>query len=258
MKVKISQSLIKDLDKYFDGDKCGHLIYHKYANGVFEYPSEPMEEGIYFEYVATGALPKSGEEPEPKLTQKGELTAPYKRAKEQAQLFKSLCDKMGIKVLSTQETRDKNGLIGTMDIEADWNGKLVTIDLKYSGLINDKWNEMGWSDLYGDNDRGKQYRHHSTQSLQYTYIFERPFFFWVFSSVNVGENIMIEMRHESEQLEGHVLRAKESAKRWNILAGHEKAGLSAIPDYLECQKCPIFEKCNHKTVIPIPKTVEYE
>ena len=44
-KVQISQSLIKDLEKFFAGKQCGHLVYEKYVHGVLTDPSDAMALG---------------------------------------------------------------------------------------------------------------------------------------------------------------------------------------------------------------------
>lgn len=258
-RVKISQSLIKDLEKYFDGQKCGHLVYEQYVNGVYSDPTDAMRQGIYFEYLATGALPKGGKVPEPDYLKDGvTLSAEYRRAKSQAELFKSLVKEMGIEIQAVGVTTEANGMVGTCDILAKWEGREIIIDLKYSGFINNDFEELGWGDLYGKNDRGKQYRHHSCQSLQYQYLFDRPFYFWVFSSVNVGETVMIEMVHDEEQLAQHVERASNASKSFMILSAHEKAGLAAIPEYNTCKKCPIYGTCEFRANLPIPKQVTYQ
>ena len=255
-KIKISQSLIKDLEKYFVGERCGHLIYKKYTSEVYTQPTDAMKLGSYFEYEATGALPKDGITPEPEYLKDGTtLAAKYKIAHSQAQLFKSFCKELGIKIIKTQQQSDRNGLDGTSDILAEWNKKEVIIDLKYSGFINNEWEEMGWNDIYNANKRGKQYAYHSTQSLQYSYIFERPFYFWVFSSINEGENILIEMVHSEEEIEAHVERAAQTATRWNTLVFHERNGLAALPEYNVCKDCVLFSKCKYRAELPVPKKV---
>lgn len=255
-KIKISQSLIKDLEKYFAGEQCGRLVYNKYVSGVLTEPSDSMALGQYFEFKATGALPKGGKEPQPETTQKGELTAAYKRAESNAAFFKKLCEEMGIVILKAGEYGEKNGMNGTRDIKALWNGETITIDLKYSGLIDNKYEEMGWGDLYGKNDRGKQYWHHSIQAAQYTYIFGNPFYFWVWNPGKEGENIMIKMEIDEQQLLDHEQVAKDAAKRWNILGAHERAGLSALPEFNTCRSCVMAYRCEHKTNVPIPKSVK--
>ena len=100
--MKISQSLMKEFRKYFyasrssekmyEGNNCGLLFKAKYIDKtLITPPSDSMAEGIYFEYIATGAIPRTGI-PEPERTMKGELTAAYKRAVEAAEFFKEIIE----------------------------------------------------------------------------------------------------------------------------------------------------------------------
>ncbi len=65
--IRISQSLMKAVRSYLEGGDCGIVIREKYIKGrVFDgESSKAMRLGIYFEYILTGALPKSGVEPKP-------------------------------------------------------------------------------------------------------------------------------------------------------------------------------------------------
>lgn len=255
-KINITQSLIKDLDNYYEGDECGHRIFRKYSQGIFDEPTEAMRLGIYFEYLATGALPKSGKVPEPETLKDGKtLSSKYRIAEAQAQQFKTFCKDMGIKIQHVQKKKTRNGLEGTSDILAIMNGVEIVADLKYGGLIHNEWEPMGWGDLYGDNMRGTQYAYHSTQSLHYSYIFDRPFYFWVFSSVNVGENIFIEMVHTEQEYEHHLERAAEAAERWNKLMFHNKMDMAAVPEYNRCKDCVFSNSCEFKASLPEPKRI---
>ena len=83
---KISQSLMKAYVDYLNQKECGLLFKAKYIDKDPESQSEPSEAmllGIYFEYLCTGALPKSGIVPEAECVYKGKpnekLSAPYQR-----------------------------------------------------------------------------------------------------------------------------------------------------------------------------------
>ena len=92
----MSQSLYKELADYKMKLSCGLQIKAKYFDGI-EFPStDPQHLGNWFEYQATGQLPRNGEIPLPKrlkpktLTKKqiesgmkqedvlGELAKPYR------------------------------------------------------------------------------------------------------------------------------------------------------------------------------------
>jgi len=150
----ISQSLIKAYVDYLNGKECGLYFKANYIDKDPEAqkePSDAMKIGIYFEFLCTGSLPRTGEIPEPELVYKGKpnekLSAPYERATQSAKIFKSIIQHYGIKIkkIGYSLKDDKMGINGIYDIYAEWNGEDCIIDLKYSGLIDDKWNEMGWS-----------------------------------------------------------------------------------------------------------------
>ena len=144
---KISQSLIKKYVDYLGEKECGLFFKARYIDKDPEAntpPSDAMKAGIYFEYLCTGGLPRSGEVPLPEMTAKGKLTAPYERAQQSAEVFKRIMAHYKIKVLKVGLYVEADGINGILDILAEWNGETVVIDLKYSGLIDDKWNELGW------------------------------------------------------------------------------------------------------------------
>lgn len=61
----ISQSLIKHVNAFSNGDFCGLLLKHIWIDGGKMPASDAMKLGQYFEYKATGALTYHGEIPEP-------------------------------------------------------------------------------------------------------------------------------------------------------------------------------------------------
>ena len=65
--MNISQSFLKEFAEYKSGNTCGLQIKAKYIDGV-KFPStDAMELGNFFEYMATGSLPRDGHTPEPKI-----------------------------------------------------------------------------------------------------------------------------------------------------------------------------------------------
>ena len=102
---KISQSLIKGYVDYLNEKECGVFFKANYIDKDPEAqkePSDAMRSGIYFEYLCTGALPKSGEIPEPDVVYKGKpnekMSAPFERASESAKIFKSMIEHYDIEI----------------------------------------------------------------------------------------------------------------------------------------------------------------
>src|SRR5688500_15849631 len=101
MLKRITQSFIKDMREYLEpgSDMCGRLIEWRWIQDKELPPTEAMKLGSYFEYCLTGALPKNKQIPIPDRTQKGQLTADYQRASNNAQRVKEYLAKMGLVIV---------------------------------------------------------------------------------------------------------------------------------------------------------------
>ena len=76
----ISNSMLQAYLDCKKGKGCLYQFYHQYV--VKDYQPEPsaaMQLGIWFEYQCTGALPRTGEVPEPIKLKNGNLSADYER-----------------------------------------------------------------------------------------------------------------------------------------------------------------------------------
>ena len=94
MDKKISQSFLKDYNEYKGKNLCGLQFKAKHFDNI-EFPTtEAMDLGNYFEYQATGSLPRNGQIPKPRLsyagTKRETVSAPFKRAMQSAMLFKKI------------------------------------------------------------------------------------------------------------------------------------------------------------------------
>lgn len=318
---KVSQSLIKDIHFYQEGSLCGNILQHKWIKGKFMPPSDVMRLGHFFEYIATGALPKDGNKPEPDtlqktkrlwnkeelriyyttggkpgqirtkptglprfedyaLTKKGineatlkeflkthetevyveSMSEAYRRAYRQAHNFKQLAKDMGIELLEFQEYGEREGANGVADIKAMYEGQEITIDLKYSGLIHNDFERLGWGAiikrLYGSKGFMNQMEDKKIQALHYEYVFERPFYYWIFSSATKAEeqsqNYFIRMvqQEESDEMDLHIERIQLTDSQFKMIS---QIGFDPRPEYNTCLKCELLEKCEdaHRTPRPI-------
>lgn len=248
--IKISQSLIKAYNDYLNGKICGLLFEKQYILKEIESePTDSMRLGHYFEFKATGALPRNGIEPIPERTQKGELTAAYKVAEKQAANFKKYCKALGIEIISYGKRIEKDNSEGLIDIEASIKGERVIIDLKFSGLMDDKWNELGW------NLEALPYKEKiMIQAVHYSYLTEIPFYFWVFSSKNEDENKLIKVNIDPDVLKVHPSKIEDIR---GLLEIDLDLGFKAYPELLRCKYCPLFSSCRSKTEIPTIEEVYY-
>jgi hypothetical protein len=259
---KISQSLMKGLSEYVQGLECGIAFRAKYITKTMSTPpSDAMRLGIYFEYMATGALPRSGEKPEPDVVYKGKpnerMSADYERATASAEYFKSLMKYWDIKTLHTNFTMETETMKGIADLVVEWNGKPAIFDLKYTGLIDDKWSDMGWhKDFLSQKDnllvQGVMYKLLAKEVLG---IEDIDFYFWVFDSKNPLNVRIIKEEVDGSRFETHI-EAVNSAK--NYITYHEKLNdWTPRPELLRCANCPLKPNCEHAVDYPHVEQVYY-
>ena len=145
-KKTISQSDIKSWINYKQEKECGLLTRAKLFGEVLTEPTESQQLGIWFEYQCTGALPKSKVVPEAPLLKSGKLPVAYERMQVQVDRFHKIMSKYGFKIVEAGKYLEFGVLHGTVDIIAEKDGKMCFIDLKTSGLLNDRWSEYGWAE----------------------------------------------------------------------------------------------------------------
>ena len=150
---KLSQSLVKSLYNYKIGEECGLKIEASYINGINFPATEVQELGNYFEYICTNQLPRDGHTPVAKLLKTGKPTTSYLRMDKQKENYLNIMKSYNLKVEKTGFVFTNPKYSGIADIIAldknikskDKNKQRVIIDIKTSGLINDKWSPYGWA-----------------------------------------------------------------------------------------------------------------
>jgi hypothetical protein len=268
--IKISQSLMKELTDYlnvsnpnFDKSassykNCGIYFKARYIDKIpiLEEPSASMKEGIYFEYLCTGALPRDGSIPEPEKTLKGVLTTAYKRAEDASMLFNKIISHYNIEILKHGFSISTEEMTGIIDIWAKWDGKECIIDLKYSGLIDDKWSEFGWdTDSLNNKDslmiQGVHYKILVEESLG---LKDVPFYYFIFNSKDPTDMKIIEQVVDPEKFEIHRMGVKYAIKKLQELSTN---GFKAFPNYRWCKECPLSENCTERQDYPQITKVYY-
>jgi hypothetical protein len=256
--MNISQSLIKRIWNYIDGNECGLAI--KEVDILKNYqskPTEPMKLGQYFEYICTGAVLRDGSIPEAPVTKKGDLTADGKRAHEQANNFNEILSYHGIEILSVGDTI-------THKIDDKYDLKIVTdsfiktpqeekaiLDIKFTGLLGDKWLDVGW-----DLDKFKYRKKLNIQPLFYKYVMEKatgikdiPFYYAIHSSKNEDFELWCVNIPNYQSVMDQV--AYEVDRIIEII---EKDSFPPIPEVKRCRMCPLYNDCLFKEEYPSIKT----
>jgi hypothetical protein len=284
IKLNISQSLLKAIYEYAEGRLCGLQFEAQYIKKI-PFPSGGVQKlGNYFEYLCTGALPRDGKIPEPerkkgkiekviikkgkklkngkrakdKIEEKiilGELTAPYARMVIQAERFKRTVKAHGIKILKTGLELKYQDKKGVADILAQVDGEEAIIDIKSTGLIGNRFDDMGW-DVNALSEKDKI----MIQPVFYKWLWRKlygkdiPFYFTVFSNTNEYDCLFIKVVIDEDRFPQLENVMRNSSK---MLDKFIEEGFKAIPDVKECADCPINKTCKSFTDIPLLQIVHY-
>ena len=253
--MKISQSLMKSLYAYSQEKKCGKQIYAQYFDNVKFPSSAAMDLGNYLEYICTGSLARDGSTPIAETTKKGEPTSKYKIVNEQKNNYNRIIKQYGFKVLSIDHHFKSDKYSGIADIIAEKDGQKVIIDVKSTGLIEDKWSDFGWHDdfVYKNDNLMIQAKHYKMLALEEWDIFNIPFYFFVFSTTNSTDCKVFKIDCSYETLEQHKINSLGAIE---MLEKTLEVGFKSYPNYKECSKCPIKDTCEDFTEIPIIKSIE--
>lgn len=272
--MNITKSFLLDFIKYKRGDECGNLMVHKWVNGNLLPGSDAMKLGTYYEYLISGAVPKDGIIPKPVMqaSNKNKMYAEYQRAWDNAADTKHLLfEVMGFKLIEAGKTHVKEGFAATPDLilqatktitfsevmpgyfEAAKEvqikkGTKVYFDLKYSGLLYNEWEEMGW--MFKD----KQKAYHKWQARQYHYVTGLPFFYLVRSPANTEDIELFRMDLTKEDILDHIRESKAYLHEFELI--RDTQGFEARPSYSKCLKCPIKDSCKDKHIFPHSKRIE--
>lgn len=249
--ITISQSLVKDYRKVMRGDLCPSVFRARWIDFTWkDEPTEAMRAGQWFEYCATGQKNYHGEVPEPDLVYKGKpgekLSAAFERAYFQAENFKRYCEEIGITDIESGRKVIVGDLRATVDIECNLKGILSVIDLKYSGMIGNKWEEMGWFEELNPMTRRteikftpEQAEYHGIQAHFNSKLTGKPFYFWIFSSGTVQDSRLVEVLL-SDETKARFDEEIETVREWlqkEISRG--KRGFFPRAKFAECLSCDI-------------------
>ena len=253
---------MKGLSEYVQGYECGIAFREMYINKtISKPPTDAMKLGIYFEYMATGALPRSGEVPQPELVFKGKanerLATDYERANASAEYFKTLLKVWNIEIVHTNFTMETEIMKGIADLVVNWNGKPAIIDLKYTGLIDDKWSDSGWhKDFLQEKDnlmvQGVMYKLLAKECLG---IEDIDFYFWVFDSKNPLNVRIIHENVEDSRFDTHTEAVRQAKLFIDNRLKHDD--WTPRPELLRCSKCPHKPNCEFAVDTPAIEEVYY-
>lgn len=264
-KPNLSQSLLKSYLDYFDENvkDCGVALWKRHFERIPTPSTDSQKLGVYFEYMATGYCPDGQTPPEAEMVYKGtpkeKMAADYEKATQSAELFKKIVSEHNIKIISFGERFDFENTSGIFDIYAEWGGEECIIDLKYTALFDDKFNEYGW--------HTESLPYKSKQLLQpihYKYLIRKiknieniPFYFFIFSSKDPEKVKIIKVNIQEEHINLHEEITIEKMKKYITYHYNNPQSLEARPSYLRCKDCPYSKDCEYKTNVPLIEEIFY-
>jgi hypothetical protein len=254
---KITNTLIKMVLAYKAGELCGHLLQAKMVDDRdLDDSTDAMKLGTYFEYIAFGNLPKNGKIPKPEYTGTGKMTAEYTRAHLCAEEVQKWFKAMGFEIIKKGWKVTKGRYQGTIDLMvrctkeitfADGHtlhvGDEIVIDVKYSGLLEDRWSKHGWAWSQIQID------YHGIQARQYHYLTGRPFYFLVKDNRPAGIEKVKFFRVEitEQSIEQHKAIGNEC---YEYLEHEAQIGFNPLPSLDNCRDCALRAKCPDRAEFP--------
>lgn len=244
--VEISQSRIKRFLRVIDNELCGKRFYSTTITEEYSETIPAAKLGIRFEYLALGTLGRDGTGDEPFLTASGSPTADEKRIRKNVEKAKQVIERMVGKDFSTQAKISIKCLEGSLDILKNDGDRVIVIDTKYSGLLDDNRTELSWPEDIREKEQhliqGKHY------SLLAEKVFGKPvdFYFLVFASnkrtikekevFGIYRPYLLRISEEGMNEHKHmILEVIEQMK--NMLEGRK---FTARPSYSGCADCPVL------------------
>lgn len=254
-KFRLSPSAIRAYWSYLNGDTCGLLFNDMYYDktGVKIKETEKMLAGKLFEYLAAGIVGRDGEIPQALLTPTGKFSTKNTGIQEQAERFRKTVEqhKMDMFDVSvTLETDMGNYVLKSItDVCFEKDGLKGLIELKYSGLLGNKWEEYGW-EASTLNKRRVHLIQAACNIISARELWGQehvPYYFYVASATNSEDAALFEVVFDERALAEYTDMI-ENAYLGIIVEA--ELGFRAYPDYKRCADCPLAESCFHKSLVP--------
>jgi hypothetical protein len=264
-KPNLSKSLLIAYLDYFDENVkgCGVYLRKRYFEKLPEPSSDAMKLGIFFEYMATGYCPPNQTPPQPEMIYKGTAkekpATDYERAVQSARLYRKMLKMHSIEVVSHGEYWLHDECSGIIDVYAKWDDEPCIIDLKYTSLFDDKFNEMGWhtESLPFKSKLLLQPIHYKFLGKKIKNIVDIPFYFWIFSAKDPEKVKIIKTNIQEEHLNLHEQITVEKMKRYTEYFYKNPEKLEARPSYIRCKECAFYEGCEHRAEVPLVEEIYY-
>lgn len=291
--MNISQSLIKAFEEYAFGESCGKQFQALYIDKSVSFePSEAMLMGIWFEYLITGEKMRDGTTPLPDLYKGADIEfwktvviPEIKKGVSLSELIGSESKKLKSKylylyyqaimarksflyygfseiqsgVVWEYETSRGTKTKGILDVLAIRNKKKAIVDIKSTGMINNKWEEFGWDTdtLHHKQKLMLQAIHYKWMGIQ-LFNEDIPFYFFVHGNTNVIDRKIIRVDVSKGTMDRYAgLENDDQLSKVDFIQEmvdyNIGIGFESRPDVNRCSKCPLKDDC--KDFIDIPRII---
>ncbi len=208
------------------------------------------------------------------------MYAEYRKAHKAADLVLNYFQLMGLKVLRHGVTLTKKGkkgqpdYVGTIDLEVEctkeiiwadgstWKiGDIITIDLKYSGLLSGtipSSNKHGWNYMTSNSPFSKtQKEYHGTQAKHYHHLSDHEFYFWVTQSNQKEDDTpdvkLLRVPVTAFMVAQHIEEGNYLYDQFKFFNG---TGFVPRPSLSKCNECPLKNECADRQLYPSVETVD--
>lgn len=253
----ITQSMIKNFQDYESGLLCGDVFLSRYKGENFQDAEGAAALGVYFEFLLSGNLPKSGNVPQPEYLKSAlkknpdirglkvsDMTAPYRLVHDNVIKTQKHISNLGWTIVGAGKkyTNDGHGIKSDIDIVVSDGKSEFMVDVKYSGLINDRWDKWGWV-----LERENQLKFHSIQAMHYHLTTSMDFYYLVVSSVNNEDVKLIKWNFTDEALDSHLEEIERVRSKINLM---ENIGWENHPHHKRCSSCILRQSCEQRAIAP--------
>lgn len=262
-KFNLSYSLINAFWEYSRGNGCGVAFCAIYLDKTHETKkTDIMLSGLRYEYDAIGSLTRDGKIPEQVLTSKDKPNANTKHLIKQVINFENIVKHYKI----TWKKEDINQLWkidmgkyileGHPDLPAEMDGVPVIIDLKTTGMIDNKWDDYGWAKQKVIYRKDVKLQSEIYQLLYFKLKnIEADFYFDLFANNNPDKCGIYCLEFDIDKIKA---LETELDKIYSVISFQYEMGFEATPEKERCQDCPLNKTCEHFTNVPEIVTISIE
>ena len=264
----VHQSTVKNYWALLEGDCPKRWYANNISNEIENQLGDAAAMGNRFEFLLTGTLNRDGTVPPQLTTATGAVSkAINARIQECVNLAIVTLEHEGYDIEDAKKSGgvqyyfNHSGIGGTLDLFI-WNKKeqrLHIVDLKFSGLIGDKWNSFGWNWKepsfwnHLSNNRGHkiQAEHYRFGVELQTGIKNVPFIFAVFDNraKQEGRYRLFRMKSSLKNRLWYLKEMTMAIKGMQEMLDEGK--FPSKPDYDRCKGCPYTkEECPAKKLRP--------